>query len=72
MNIIYRKNTLYVYMNENIDKHNLSTMEERINHIMGTYDIDNLVINTYGNDIEGLYEFENRYNSRHKSRVIIK
>ena len=72
MNIIYRKNTLYVYVRENIDAPLVSKMEDRINNIMGTYNIDNLVIRTNGQNIEGLKGFEHRYNMAHSHNLIIK
>lgn len=72
MNIIYRKNTLYVYMRENITESLVNQMEDRVNNIMGTYDIDNLVINTNGAGLDHFHDFESRYNSSHRSRVIIK
>ena len=71
MNIVYRKNTLYVYLYEEIDSNLVDTIENRVNNIMGTYDIENLVIKTNGQYGTHFLEFENRYNSRHKSKVII-
>lgn len=71
MNIIYRKNTLYVYLKEEIDPLLVETLEDRVNNIMGTYDIENLVIKTNGQQSAHFHEFESRYNSRHKSKVII-
>ena len=72
MNIIYRKNTLYVYVKEGIDEHLVSSMEDKVNNIKGTYDIDNLVISTGGRTGTHFHEFESRYNQSHKSKVIIK
>jgi len=72
MNIIYRKNTLYVYLNENIDAPLAHKVEDRINNIMGTYSIDNLVIRTNGQNAGALRDFEFRYNSTHSTRMTIK
>lgn len=71
MNIIYRKNTLYVYLQEEINSHVVDTLEDRVNNIMGSYDIENLVIKTNGKHGAHFHEFESRYNSKHKSKVII-
>lgn len=71
MNIIYRKNTLYVYLQEEIDSYLVDTLEDRVNNIMGSYDIENLVIKTNGKHGGHFHEFESRYNSKHKSKVII-
>ena len=71
MNIIYRKNTLYVYLQEKVDSDLVNIIEDRVNNIMGSYDIDNLVIKTNGQTGEHFNEFKTRYNSRHKSKVII-
>lgn len=72
MNIVYRKNTLYVYLNERIDREVLESMEQKVNNIMRIYDIDNLVIQTCKEDEEYLNNFVSRYNRLHKSNVIVK
>ena len=72
MNIIYRKNTLYVYLKENLDEALAHKIEDRVNNIMGTYNIDNLVIRTNGQNNSILSDFEIRYNNAHNSRMIIK
>ena len=58
MNIIYRKNTLYVYIRENIDDNLISKVEDRVNNIMGIYNIDNLIIRVDGQNITNLKERE--------------
>lgn len=75
MDIIYRKDTLYVYLRETPDAEMIKTLESRVDNIMGTYNIENLVIAT--NEPEEkidihLHEFENKFNSRHSKKVIIK
>ena len=72
MNIIYRKNTLYVYLKENIDGPLVARVEDRINNIIGSYDIDNLVIKTRGQDISALKGLESRYNANHTSHLTIR
>lgn len=72
MDIEYRKDTLYVHLNENIDKDKIESLETKVDNIMKTYDIGNLVINTRGKGREHLHEFEWKYNSRHRTNVIIK
>jgi hypothetical protein len=72
MNIIYRKNTLYVYVNEEVNDELIDSMENRVNNILGCYDIDNLVINTGGESRDHFNDFESRYNQNHKYKVIIK
>jgi hypothetical protein len=68
MDIIYRKDTLFV----NLEKSdNMDTMEKRVNSIMDVYKIENLVVNTNGNDFY-LDNFEKNYNKSHKSKVFIK
>lgn len=72
MDIIYKKDTLYVYLDERLNEDVMRTLESRVNNIMGTYNIENLVINTKEKSTEHLHEFESKYNSKHRSKVIIK
>ena len=71
MDIIYKKDTLYVYLDEKVDQEVVDTLESRVDNIMDTYNIENLVINTRSRS-RHLHEFETKYNSRHQSKVIIK
>ncbi len=71
MNIVYRKDKLYVYLEsheEGID----SEAARRLDNIMKNYDIEDLVIEARGKSRKHLHEFEKNYNSKHKSNVIIK
>lgn len=75
MDIIYRKDTLYVYLKEDIDSEKMRILESRVNNIMGTYNIENLVIAT--DDVNDdadihLHEFERNFNRSHRKKVIIK
>jgi hypothetical protein len=72
MDIIYRKDTLYVYLDESLDSDIVRTMESRVNNIMSTYNIENLVINTNDSPDSHLLDFQTKYNSSHKSKVVIK
>ena len=75
MDIIYRKDTLYVYLREIPDEDIIKTLESRVDNIMGTYNIENLVISTGEQSDESdvhLHEFESKFNSRHRKKVIIK
>lgn len=72
MDIIYKKNTLYVYLDESLNDSTLEILERRVNNILRTYKIDNLVINSEEENDEHLHKFECKYNSTHRSKVIIK
>lgn len=71
MKIIYRKNTLYVYLDEDFDKNSFKRLENKIDNIMGIYNISNLVLNSKC-DEKTMKEFEVKYNSHHKSPIIIR
>ncbi len=68
MDIEYKKQTLYVYLNEDVD---VERMQNKVENIMDTYEINNLVIHTKG-EKKHLHEFEWNYNTKHKTKVIIK
>lgn len=72
MNLVYKKDTLYVYLDEVIDDDVVNSLEQRVNSIMSSYDIDNLVINSKDKNINKFIDFEKRYNQKHKSKMIIK
>ncbi len=72
MDIIYKKGTLYVYLEEGMNARTLRNLETRVEKIMSTYGIDNLVVDTLGENQEYMELFESRFNRRHKSKVIIK
>lgn len=72
MNIVYKKKTLYVYLKEDIDEPLASKIEDRVNNIMGLYSIENLVINASPHRIDGLKDFEARFNASHKNKMVIK
>ncbi len=72
MDIIYKKDTLYVYLDDSDDSEAVGTLEDKVDHIMSTYNIDNLVINTKDDSREDIQEFESKFNSKHRSKVIIK
>lgn len=72
MNIFYKKDTLYVTLDELVDREVIDTVESRVNAIMSSYNIPNLVIDTNGQNVEHFKEFEQRYNHGHSSKVIIK
>ncbi len=75
MDIIYRKDTLYVYLKEIPDEEIIKTLESRVDNIMVTYNIENLVIATSEQSDESdihLHEFESKFNRRHRKKVIIK
>lgn len=72
MNIFYKKDTLYVTLDELVDREVIDTVESRVNAIMSSYNIPNLVIDTNGQNTDHFKEFEQRYNHKHNSRVIIK
>lgn len=70
MKIIYRKNTLYVYLDESFDIKLLKKLENKLVNIMKIYKISNLVLNSKCDD-EAMKEFELKYNSHHKRPIII-
>ena len=75
MDIIYRKDTLYVYLRELPNEKNIETLESIVDNIMGTYNIENLVIATDESNEESdvhLNKFESKFNSRHRKKVIVK
>lgn len=72
MDIIYKKDTLYVYLDEEVDEQGMSALEDKVDGIMSTYNIENLVIDTHRTNQAHLRRFESSYNSRHRSRVVIK
>lgn len=71
MNIIYRKNTLYVYLKGDENNYVIKKMEKKINNIMDTYKIENVVIKTSEDACNNLKEFKSRFNTEHKTSVII-
>lgn len=72
MDIAYNKDTLYVYLDEPIEKNDFKDLEERVDYIMSAYEIERLVIESKGEASEHLHEFEWNYNKRHRNRVVIK
>ena len=72
MDLVYKKDTLYVYLDEELDEDVVNSLEHRVDSIMGLYDIDNLVINSKDKNIDMFSNFEKRYNKKHKSKMIIK
>ncbi len=72
MDIIYKKGTLYVYLEEDMNARILRNLETRIERIMSAYGIENLVIDTLGENHEYMELFESRFNRRHRTKVIIK
>ncbi len=66
MDIEYKKDTLYVYVNE---KDDIDEMEERVENIMRTYKIDNLVIKPTSSVREHLHDFERSYNMKHRPKL---
>lgn len=72
MDIIYKKDTLYVYLDESLDDARMSALESRIDHIMSTYNIEHLVVKSADERSESLERFENKFNARHHSKMIIK
>lgn len=72
MDIIYKKDTLYVYLDDEISEDMIYTVEDKINTIMGTYKISNLVIKPGNLDTKLFEPFRKRYNQNHKTNMIIK
>lgn len=72
MDIIYRKDTLYVYIDEVVDEHVVRKLERNVENIMETYNINNLVVDTNNQSRIHFHGFESRYNSKHKPKMIIK
>lgn len=70
MNIIYKKDTLYVYLKEKIDNDVIETLNDRVSYIMGTFNIDNLIINTEKKSYKHCHELENEIKTR-RSKVEI-
>lgn len=72
MDIMYKKETLYVYLKGIISKEKIDVMEHKVNDIMDRYKICNLVIESEDKHRTKFYEFEKRHNSKYRSKVIIK
>lgn len=72
MDIAYNKDTLYVYLDEDLDKEAMDSLETKIDRIMDTYEIERLVVETRKENSEHIHEFEWNYNKRHKNKVVIK
>lgn len=72
MNIIYKGDTLYVFLEENLNRRVVSTLENRVDNIMDAYNIENLVINTKNKLPRHSHRFEEKLNSRYDSKVVIK
>lgn len=69
MDIVYKNNTLYVYFDDHFKSDDFLNVQNKIDNIMGIYNICSLVINSNNNDI--LKDFETEYNLRHNNPVII-
>lgn len=72
MDLVYKKDTLYVYLDEKLDEEVVNSLEQRVNSIMSAYDIGNLVIDSKDKSLDKLINFEKRYNKKYKSKMIIK
>lgn len=72
MDIIYKKDTLYVYLEEELNFRVLCNLENQIVRIMEDYGINNLVIDTFGENREYMDFFKSRFNRRHNIKVMIK
>lgn len=44
MELVYKKNTLYVYVSDVLNHLSLSKLEDKINSVLGIYEVNNLVI----------------------------
>lgn len=72
MDIIYKKDTLYVYIREDLTCKKLERLERRADKIMETYGIEKLVVDTGRKKDELLSDFEHRYNARHRMKVVVR
>lgn len=72
MEIVYRKDTLYVYIDEEVTKELVEDLKRRTETIMDTYGIDNLVVDTHKNASSLLSDFAVKYNTCHRSKMILK
>ncbi len=71
MDIIYRKDTLYVYLKQS-EEVDFKDLKRRIKRIMDIYKIDNLVIDTKDGEIEYIHELERRFCFKNKAKVLVK
>ena len=72
MNINYRRDTLYVILEENLNEESVNTVENRVDNIMDTFNIENLVINARKMSPVHFRQFEENFRSRHENKVVIK
>lgn len=72
MDIAYNKDTLYVYLNDEVTEELINEMQEKVEEIMRVYKIEKLIVKAEENERVHLHGFEWDYNLKHRTKVIIK
>lgn len=72
MNIVYRKDTLYVYVVDEIDYDLIERMERQVGKILERYKIDNLVLDVKEKNNELIEQFCRRYNVKYRKKILVR
>lgn len=74
MKIYYKKDTLFVNLDESIDNGVIRDMKKKVFNIIDDYDIDNIVLNIMNevNDETLLNNFINEYKSKYDGHLTVK
>ena len=74
MEIFYKQDTLFVNLDESVNKDNINNMKRKVFNIIDDYDIDNIVLNIIGNisDEEALDNFVKEYQMKYDGNLSIK
>ena len=74
MEIYYKKDTLYVNVDEYLNNSSMSNIRKRVFSIIDDYDIENIVLNIIGNveDNELLDDFIREYKMKYDGNIKIR
>jgi len=74
MEIYYKKDTLYVNIDEYLNNSSMSNIRKRVFSIIDDYDIENIVLNIIGNveDNELLDDFIREYKMKYDGNIKIR
>ena len=73
MEIYYKKDTLYVNVDENLNNGCMNSIRKRVFSIIDDYDIENIVLNIIGNveDSKLLDDFISEYKMKYNGNIMI-
>ena len=74
MEIYYKKDTLYVNVDECLNDNCMNSIRKRVFSIIDDYDIENIVLNIIGNveDMELLDDFIREYKMKYEGNITIR